>query len=145
MNTRESYVSIETAKMLKEVGFDWEVNHWYADKPGDTELYEDYARPMNANQYFDPDHYCQAFSAPTLAVAQRWLREQHRMHICVSSIMHFSCQEWYMCSYKYETEKDIVFNYATTNENKHNTFRTYEDALETGINKCLIILLEEKK
>jgi hypothetical protein len=31
MNTHETYVNFETAKLLKQAGFDWEVEFFYQD------------------------------------------------------------------------------------------------------------------
>ena len=56
MNTHESYVSLETAKMLKEAGFDWKCFY-------------------STNGIWQPSLY----------VAQRWLREVKGIHITVKA------------------------------------------------------------
>ena len=60
----EVYVSLEIAKLLKEAGFDWEVEKfWWYDKQ-DRKYILSILRPKS-----------NGYSAPTLEVAQRWLRE----------------------------------------------------------------------
>ena len=66
MNDYEIYVSLELAMMLKEAGFDWEIKtFYYMGELGETMLGE--AKNHNFSNDF--------VSAPTLAVAQKWMRE----------------------------------------------------------------------
>jgi len=62
----EDYVSFETAKLLKEKGFDWECKHCY-----------DVA---NDNQYSNAN-YQVSYPKPTLQMAMKWLREVHKLHV----------------------------------------------------------------
>lgn len=154
MNTHESYVSLETAKMLKEAGFDWECREFY--KFTDEGYKLDWnALPMNWNQraailIAQKQNRPEAYSAPTLAVVQRWLIEVKgylvESVLCANrknmgnsfgfSITSISsnlseCRMVYPCSYYDEEEsKD---------------FMKYEYALEAGIQKCLTILLRENE
>ena len=60
----EDYVSFETAKLLKEKGFDWdcETKRFYPEPDYDQE---------SPNGVY----------APTLQMAMNWLREVHNFHI----------------------------------------------------------------
>ena len=65
----EDYVSFETAKLLKEKGFDEFTTMVY-----------------NQNEDFMPngtivDAYQTFYSAPTLQTAMKWLRETYKLHI----------------------------------------------------------------
>ena len=61
----EYYVSLEVAKLLKEAGFDWEVEYVY----NFGKLIRSVAHPVLGNE----------LAAPTLDVAQRWLREVKKL------------------------------------------------------------------
>lgn len=74
----EDYVSFETAKLLKEKGFDEECSCFYNNieygTPGlevDGQLY--YKNSAN----LDDEEY----AAPTLQMAMKWLREEYNLHI----------------------------------------------------------------
>jgi len=119
----EYYVSLEVAKLLKEAGFDWETFGYY-NKLG----FFHRAVPHNGET-----------AAPTLAVAQKWLREVKNISVDISSTRY---SEW-----EYIIRK---INQANHNDNTISAltacrFYTHEEAQEAGIQKCLEILLEEKK
>ena len=67
----EDYVSFETAKLLKEKGF---------DEPTISIYYED-----GTFEYFSLNKWNSKFItpifAPTLQMAMKWLREVHKLHI----------------------------------------------------------------
>lgn len=73
MNTRETYVSLEVAKLLKKAGFDWYCLLRYWADTGKTEWF---GNSMIVNPYGDDTIPC-----PTLSVAQKWLREVKNIHI----------------------------------------------------------------
>ena len=119
----EYYVSIEVAKLLKEAGFDWEIKTFYfMDQLGETMLGD--AKNHNFSNQF--------ISAPTLEVAQRWLRE-------VKNIDVFA----YRNEPKDKFESIVSFNkkWSTTGM----CINTYEEALETSIKKALEMILEKSE
>lgn len=81
----EDYVSFETAKLLKEKGFDVETDHkiWYVVKPYST------GTPFNSITYgvgettreYSKEH---CIPMPTQQMAMKWLREVHNIEICVN-------------------------------------------------------------
>ncbi len=116
----EYYVSSEIAKLLKEAGFDWETKTFYfMDQLGETMLGD--AKNHNFSNQF--------ISAPTLEVAQRWLRE-------VKNIDVFA----YRNEPKDKFESIVSFNkkWSTTGM----CINTYEEALETSIKKALEIIIK---
>lgn len=78
MNIQEDHVSFEVAKLLKEKGFDWPcLAHWYIG----TEAHEKFADyPFNWNEVKSDLDW---LSRPTLQMALKWLREEHKLHIGV--------------------------------------------------------------
>ncbi|MBR1525069.1 MAG: hypothetical protein IJ640_00215 [Prevotella sp.] len=146
MNTHEEFVSIETAKLLKQAGFDWELVSRYAERipigneepPQFMLLTGDDMGHQNWNGYtkYEPN-LC---SAPTQAVAQRWLRERHSLDIIINRHKARGWRCW--------VENDILPHMKDTEIIclcVTETAPTYEAALEAGLQKCLTLILEEKK
>lgn len=69
----ESYVSLETAKMLKEAGFRELTKTHYSNS---GEVWQ-----SSAPEDYNDDNSCKACSRPTQALAARWIREVHNLHI----------------------------------------------------------------
>ena len=122
MNTHESYVSLETAKLLKQAGFDWPVDCYYDIM---DDLFDDSGFLFNENSY------SYRKSAPTLSIVQRWLREVKGYSIYPTwggfkiYVLDESCPGGY--------RKTI-----TVNSNY-----SYEKSIEEGIKRSLIILETE--
>ena len=70
----ESYVSFDTAKMLKEAGFDCNCRKWYSQQDNDVLEWE-------ADAGCNWNVYNSDISRPTQALAARWLRETHNIHV----------------------------------------------------------------
>lgn len=68
----EDYVSFETAKLLKEKGFDESVNRFYELSTGE---------PIMVRTEFTRNSYTTSFACPTHQMALKWLREAHNTHI----------------------------------------------------------------
>lgn len=67
----ESYVSFETARLLKEAGFDAPCYVQYSERGVQWEA--SYPENFNADDW--------GYSCPTQALAARWLRETHNIHV----------------------------------------------------------------
>ena len=141
MNTHESYVSIEVAKLLKQAGFDWKQYSFYNSKC--ILMNGAFAANWNDICYMDGG-YGSKVSAPTLEVAQRWLREVKGYYISISRMPK--------CDYfdRYFTSIDIMKDDVDeelrdiNGEQIYISAKTYEEALEPGIKKALKIILKEK-
>lgn len=126
----EYYVSLEVANLLKEAGFKWFINSAYRDgvlmHQGNL-LCDNF----NGKQYENPARH-EFFSAPTLDIAQRWLREAHHLHITIFS----SSQESWMfrITKPHQKLEDGIYG---------EDYYTYEEALEAGIKKALETILEK--
>ena len=127
----ECYVSLEVAKLLKKAGFDWEVNHSYPDVSALDNSCSGYMEDLSFYHNLNDGKYG-GMSAPTLEIAQRWLRKTHHLHITIFS----SSQESWMFRITKPHEK--IENGAYGED-----FYTYEEAQEAGIKKALEIILEK--
>ena len=131
MNTHESYVSLETAKLLKEAGFDWKQYSFYNSKG--ILINGTFAANWN-DKIWDIDG--SKVSAPTLDVAQRWLREVKEWEAQVAYGFDEDGHKTYVTECgnpKGDLENYIVY------------FSTYEEAQEAGIKKALEIVLDKGK
>jgi len=78
---KDEYVKFDTAKLLKEKGFNWKVFHFYDEDEHLKHREGDCYSLYNWN-YPTKDEYGSKYcSAPTQQMACRWLREEHNIHI----------------------------------------------------------------
>lgn len=118
----ESFVSFDTAKMLKEAGFDVPCLYCYTS---DGEK-EETRIPLNHN--FGSD-----YSRPTQALAARWLRESRHYVIC--AWLAVEEKKWF---YAYGDTDDmfLTYDYAISDS----IYETYEEAMEAGLKNCLELI-----
>lgn len=131
MNTHETYVSLETAKLLKQAGFDWDCKGIFVlDSKNDTEQVFSTATFMKHGA--EVEGYIK-LPAPTLSVAQKWLREVKRAFVSVS--VYCVAEQEFVDSDKFSVYIDRYdisdSKWATLVEK--DDFNSYEEALETGI------------
>lgn len=123
----ECYVSLEVAKLLKEASFDWECKTYY-----DTSLYRDEIIIEDELRDYNFMNGSIIFSAPTLEVAQRWLRETQKYQVAV---LPNGLKGYAVLCFLYKEPITQPFEH----------YSTYEEALEVGIKKVLEIILEKEK
>ena len=137
----EDYVSFETAKLLKEKGFDdvcrafWK--DWYNEKTlcecSPFHCFYHCTNSMLTEKYNDENEI--NIAAPTLQMAMKWLREVHNLHI---EVYRTACGYLYIIS-KVPTGSDLYNNgdaYDGDDENS-GQWTTYEKACEAAIRYCL--------
>jgi hypothetical protein len=114
----EDYVSFETAKLLKEKGFNSVVcknsPHYYYNMDGE----------------FSGPSWDSEYPAPTLQMAMKWLRVNYSIHI---EPRYFPMPNIY---------RYVIIHSPTTIENIDSHpqyFNTYEEACEAAIKYCLEI------
>jgi hypothetical protein len=132
--TTEDYVSYETAKLLKEKGFDELCPTFYEiDEPNSGPKYSEKLGWFLHNSYdYSDRHGKMIISAPTLQMAMKWLREIHHCVICITPLT-FYCGEivskWGYCIWADDnTEVD---------EESSPKLESYEEAAESAIKYCL--------
>ena len=118
----EDYVSFETAKLLKDKGFNEECLRWYvANEPQEGTV----EKGFGENQFY--------INAPTLQMAMKWLREVHNIHIEIFVIKKYDKK---ICEYTY-TIMDLNFPGSDDGIDCCNNYKTYEQACEAAIKYCL--------
>ena len=152
----EDYVSLETAKLLKEKGFretcpycyglDVRHNGKYIDSDEEFELKSEGRE--NEIEYVDGGHFYHIWSnnsddtyaAPTIQIAMKWLKDAHRIHFEIEPYTIVGKNDVYynvkvlkqVFGDKYLFDGELVFKYLT------NEFRlSYEQACEDAIKYCL--------
>ena len=149
----EDYVSFETAKLLKEKGFDEPCYQCYVliDKFVETSYYEfavnsklikferlyaDEQPLINSKGFRDfinNKDKSRVFAAPTLQMAMKWLREEHNIFISIIFCTYPSLNK---VTWTPEiTTFDSVFPESAIE------YDTYEEAGEAAIKYCLENLL----
>ncbi|EXZ16684.1 hypothetical protein M067_4946 [Bacteroides fragilis str. J-143-4] len=121
----EELVTLDTAKLLKEKGF---------DEPCSIAINIEDGRKYISNRTNSemPRKVC---TQPTQSIAHKWLRETKNIHICV-----YNCA----CGYGYEIYKAdngthiASSTYKGTNDG--GKWNTYEESLEAGIKECLKLI-----
>lgn len=143
---QEVYVSYETAKLLKEKGFDGKCARVWVEKKGnepirmgmssfvegeevaDNETVE--AATGYANEYIFKNP-CVAYLCPTLQMAMKWLREVHNRHITIMTSCELDYPTFIIRIEHYT--KPLFFTDIQSTE----LYSSYEEACEAGIKYCL--------
>ena len=117
----EDYVSFETAKLLKEKGFDkYPLFPCYKEDNGEF---------IDIPTTLDTINYC-FIPAPTLQMAMKWLREEKGIAVVpiLSSVLDNEKFLW-----------DIEIIVAKTNETYHQgwIYESYKQACEAAIKYCI--------
>lgn len=113
----EQFVSLDTARMLKEAGFDVPCTSQYTEN--------EFAWENLRKTDFNKNGY--VFSRPTLALAARWLRETHAIDIVIGvGDARFYYVRLYQRSYL--VDMNTIFK------------PTYEEALEAGLREAIKLI-----
>lgn len=123
----EQFVSFDTAKMLKEEGFDVPCQSFYRlSEKGSVTVWKD-QEPHNQNEC---KHY---YSRPTQALAARWIREVHKFHVFAKRSCDYSLLEhrwsYWIQNAEYDVYKDVEIG-----------FSSYEEAFEAGLQKAIKLI-----
>ena len=126
----EDYVSFETAKLLKEKGFDENISVNYFvgdDKPRRCVIGEIIYHKMVGND-------THLIACPTLQMAMKWLREEYNCHICVQALITTFGLQGY-CPFYAKIGGAFMWQNALGDD--YATAPTYEEACEAAIKYCL--------
>ena len=121
----EDYVSFETAKMLKEKGFDESTSMVYMSYSDLCKLNR-YDSIRNSNYNDITKNYFE-YTAPTLQMVMKWLRKVHNLFI----EMHIQNNGSYI-GYIYNTN-----GFGLIGWDKRRISSSYEEACEIAIKYCL--------
>lgn len=124
----EDYVSFEIAKLLKEKGFDEKCSHYWQDEISEYSITKEIHRWTDSVLANTEISASKRFSAPTLQMAMKWLRENFDIHCQIDCPI--AASNW-------------VFGIRDLNKDEWITLRnmgdyeTYEKACEAGIRYVL--------
>lgn len=130
--THEQYITLDTAILAKQAGFDWDCVNYYTQVIYDNKDYE-----LHSDVFFGSRNWNEKtnyFSAPTQAVLQKWLREEKSILLLV----------WHdhRDYFGYSAESNAVNIDLSTEFTGDKD--TYEAALEAGLQKCLTLIVEKQ-
>ena len=128
---KEKLISFKTAKLAKEKGFDEGTNNGYG-KDNEELHWTEYIIFHNRNNGM--------ISASTQSLLQKWLRDEHDVYIQISEdfygdgINHLV----QVLIYDANESKNDYFSIKSSGQwGDNNEFKTYEDALEKGLQEAL--------
>jgi len=120
----EEIITFDTAKLAKDKGFDWECMITAVE---DTKYIYG-----TGYDYHNHNQYRNNVSIPTQSLLQKWLRDEHNIHLEIAS--HFltidvfkKVRKWYV--YLDDEKIEIPYN-------------TYEESLEQGLKEALKLIKE---
>lgn len=129
--TKEDYVSLEVAKLLKEKGFNEYCGAYYHlnwDDMTEEECFE-----VAPNHDFRNKDNGYRVGAPTLYDSQKWLREKQKIHLDVRCTSY--CKPLNRCDYRCEILALSAHIFVDTE-----IYHKYEEALNAGILEALKLI-----
>ena len=136
----DKLVSFKTAKVAKEKGFDWECSNYFQDSSRAGVFKIDSINNRTIDELHVEDSGCVIFYAvPTQSLLQRWLREKYKIFINVEIN---SNEEYRVTVFKIIIAFKDTFNRATFDNNQYSEsrYKTYEEALEKGLQEALKLI-----
>lgn len=125
---QEELVTLETAKLLREKGFDWKCERTIScDK-----IVRRYDLPQDISCCTEIDGELVEFLCPTLYVAQKWLRETKNLHIEIS----YMYGDYWIYDILTIPRHDLV----GLSDRPLEHYKSYEEALEAGIQEALKLI-----
>ena len=129
----EQFVSFDTAKMLKKARFDAPCYVQYSDRG----VQWDASYPDN----FNADDF--GYSCPTQALAARWLREVHNLHVyAIQTNLPLTEPQTTKWEWGYVIDK-------VDNPNGESicdmNFTSYEEAMEAGIRRAIESVIDKQE
>jgi hypothetical protein len=127
---REQLISFETAKLAKELGFNWDVAYFFKFKgfKKDTIKEDKTLILCDHNQGV-------SISRPTQSLLQKWIRETYEIDVESRRLVMADGRKLYQC---------FVYKPPTVNLQK-GRFSSYEEALEKGLQEALKLIKDESE
>ena len=123
----EELITFEIAKLAKEKKFDLITRHSY--NPQGTE--------STYNYLVNHPNCSDMFPRPPQSLLQKWLREEHKIHINVFPVFEFRVQGWtFKTASIFVNPEDKSLPLLQDN----GFFKTYEEALEAGLFEALKLI-----
>ena len=159
LNNHDAYIPDDLAILLRNAGFNWEINTYYLrqrESDGDYIKYKNKFDLIENQQFIDWNNnpltmsedglYIMRVSAPTIDVAQRWLREIYNLHI---GVIYDRNKEPYPFSLILNVEDCPLFDESISfiffnNETKGVEYSSFESALCDGIKTYVNYIIPAK-
>ena len=136
----EDYISFETAKLLKEKGFDETCRAFWKKWNGEINLCDcnpshtfEYCHNTMLERYNDSEEL--NIAAPTLQSVMKWLREVYNIFIAINiipnTVVTMEQKYYFFKPYKNRRIHNFPLDYSIQ------CYETYEEACEAGIRYCL--------
>jgi hypothetical protein len=142
----EQLITFDTAKIAKEKGFDLEFCNvgWhgdFGDLKGDS-------YPFLGTYSFYKSMYCNnkdehQIQRPTQPLLQKWLREVHNINIFMTFKPNIKKWDFIPYSMDMNGKEYIKYNSEYTKQNNERRFKSYEEALEVGLQESLKLIKDE--
>lgn len=128
----KDFVSFEIAKKLKEKGFRWGCLYRYRNysktlHPNRVET--KFAREVKYSEFYNcfNSYIDNDIDAPTISQVLKWLREEKKIHICISYSDNINTM-W---------EYEVILLDGALYQNADSGYNSYEEAAFAGIEYCL--------
>lgn len=129
---KETYVTFAQAQALKRLGFDWECDYYYCKFiSGDVRFWST-CPPDNHNKRENSIN--EAFSAPALHIAAKWLREVKKLHVLSNACCFYKQDEGLVFEFDVQDLEDAHRGSCVRDLSR---YETYEAALSEGITTTL--------
>jgi hypothetical protein len=135
----EEYVSFDTAKLLKEAGWDIPTRGIYRTNRNGDYRFVEYDRKSSLSNCTRclTDGFAYEYLAPTQALAARWIREVYKLQVL--SNCECDTMKWYYAIYDIDMidpVRDIHFS--------EDNYDTYEQAMEAGLQRAVKMIKERR-
>ncbi len=121
----EQYVSFETAKLLKEAGFDVPCTSQYTEGMG----------VWNVECTYDFNHDDFGYSRPTQSLAAKWLREVHHINVYACfDYAEFDERKWFFMREHTMINDDSAVYCSIT------SYNSYGEAFEAGLREAIKLI-----
>lgn len=130
----ESYVSFNTAKLLKEAGFDVPCRGIYRAYRIGTSVFHEYDRKSAKDDLCRNavDGFQYEYLAPTQALAARWLREVY--NVAIYSLYDDDMEQWFYVVDAF-TKNPVINGFQSGSE-----YDDYESAFEDGLREAIKLI-----
>lgn len=143
MLNEKDYCDYETCVALKELGYKGISRFFYATKESPLRRYS-YDQILTTRIADSVGHTL----AISLYVAQKWLRDEKKIHIeiyaCAGGYMWELCKAYETTTFSGGTTIYVCDDVATPKLNDAGRYDSYEEALLDGIKEAVKLLKEEK-
>ena len=149
---KDELIKFETAKLAKEKCFDVPCNHYiYTSKAlkivnknregltGDKNTFKEnhtfsQKDRLHKGRMVSRNSHLTTISTPTQSLLQKWLREEHDIHLVIQYSKHWKGYQWRYDDWRNREENPDM------KRNSYTEFKTYELALESGLFNALKLL-----